>query len=124
MCKIAINKFEGEEICPMGFGSASDDDIKKAIYGGLLMSLASSLFYLLKGRMTGMSGLLPSIYKSDINNYWKIAMLASIVLTSGIISLGAIDGIKLDIKASDYTSNLSFIGFGVAGYLVGLGSYL
>lgn len=105
----------------MGYGAASDQDIKKAIYGGLLLSLSSTLFFLLKGRLTGMSGLLVSIYKSEINNYWRLGMILSIIITSGLLILFSSD---YEINLTSYTSNLSWIGFGVAGYLVGLGSFL
>lgn len=57
-----------------------------ALAGGLLISLATSLHLHLKGRITGMSGLMSGVVGSE-GRTWKIAMLSGMTITSCVFWL-------------------------------------
>ena len=59
-------------------------DITFAIFGGALISLATTLHLLLKGRVTGFSGIYFSLISFDKTFLWKLALLGAVMSTSAI----------------------------------------
>jgi hypothetical protein len=58
-------------------------DIANAIIGGLLIGVATTLHLLVKGRITGFSGIYYSLVTLDPNSFiWKLALMSSIVAVS------------------------------------------
>lgn len=61
-------------------------DIYLAAAGGLLIGIATSIHYLLKGRITGFSGIYYSLITMDKNSFfWKISLMSSVVLSSSLL---------------------------------------
>ena len=61
-------------------------DIYLAAAGGLIIGIATSIHYLLKGRVTGFSGIFYSLITFDKNSfYWKLSLMSSVVLSSSIL---------------------------------------
>lgn len=71
----------------MGLVGASNEEIVKAIIGGLLISLSSSINLIFKGQITGMSGALFGVLKKDDNFHWKSCLIFGMIATSGIFYL-------------------------------------
>lgn len=58
-------------------------DIANAFIGGLLIGAATTVHLLIKGRITGFSGIYYSLVTLDPNSFiWKLALMASIVAVS------------------------------------------
>lgn len=56
-----------------------------ALAGGLLISLATSLHLYLKGRITGMSGIMAGVIQKDASSSWKISLLTGMGITSCVL---------------------------------------
>lgn len=62
------------------------EDLYLAAIGGLLIGLASSLHYIVKGRITGFSGIFYSLISFDTNSFfWKLCLMSSVVLASTLM---------------------------------------
>lgn len=61
-------------------------DIMLAAAGGLLIGVATSLHYLVKGRVTGFSGIYYSLITADRQSFfWKLSLMSAVVLSSSIM---------------------------------------
>ena len=107
-----------------------------ATVGGLILGLSISLHYVLKGNVTGMSGILYGIL--SLNKSIPVTDLeelpSKLAILSGMLFAGAL---FFDIFSyntfNEFTpfgpqdridEKTSFLGFGIAGFLVGLGTKL
>jgi hypothetical protein len=59
-------------------------DISFALLGGALIGIATTIHLLLKGRVTGFSGIYFSIISYDKTFIWKLSLLGAIISTSAI----------------------------------------
>lgn len=58
-------------------------DIGLSTLGGIIIGIATSIHMILKGRVTGFSGLLYSIISFERNNFiWKLALILSVIASS------------------------------------------
>jgi hypothetical protein len=57
-----------------------------ALIGGLLISLSTSLNLCLKGRITGMSGLISGFIKNE-GTTWKVPVISGMCVTTCIVYL-------------------------------------
>lgn len=63
-------------------------DIGLAVIGGALIGIATSLHYVVKGRVTGFSGILYSIATYDLPSFfWKVSLMMGVVMASSIFYL-------------------------------------
>ena len=110
------------------------DEIIFALMGGALISLATTINFLLKGRLTGFSGIFFSLFGGAGSSlYWKLAFISGVINCSSLMFLKfGFDPIKPknansthNIYAFDHpvsgNSDLSIMGFLVAAFLVGTG---
>lgn len=71
-------------------------DIGLAVIGGALIGIATSLHYIVKGRVTGFSGILYSIATYDLPSFfWKVSLMMGVVMASSIFYLAYGYGIYL-----------------------------
>jgi uncharacterized membrane protein YedE/YeeE len=111
-------------------------EIISAIIGGTLISLSTTIHLVTKGRVTGMSGIFYSILSFDKKTIlWKSALIASMMMTSILIFLkqkqeqyyisNPSQLLFLDIFDDRKTfKDTSFLGYLIAGALVGIGTKL
>lgn len=60
--------------------SISSSDVGFAIFGGILLSISTSIHLYLKGRITGMSGIFYSIVTFDASSfYWKLCLFSGMI---------------------------------------------
>ncbi|CAD8098466.1 unnamed protein product [Paramecium primaurelia] len=107
----------------------NETDIGLAVIGGALIGIATSLHYVVKGRVTGFSGILYSIVTYDLPSFfWKVSLMMGVMMASSIFYLAygtekaIIDG---GTPAYDDLSILTQIGWGgaiIAGFCVGFGT--
>jgi len=70
----------------MVFWNASD--IGLGVIGGVLIGIATSIHFLLKGRVTGFSGIVYSIITFDLPSFfWKVSLMMGVVIASSIFFL-------------------------------------
>lgn len=63
-------------------------DIYLALIGGTIIGIATSTHYLLMGRVTGFSGIFYSLITFDKSSfYWKLSLMAAVMLASCIMFL-------------------------------------
>lgn len=97
------------------------NDYSLAIIGGCLIAFASSLNLLLKGRISGISGILFGVItREDI--LWKFCFMLGLLLSS-TFWITFLDSSDFD-SVDAFTGNLSLLGFVISGFLVGLGTKL
>ncbi|EAS05352.2 YeeE/YedE family protein (macronuclear) [Tetrahymena thermophila SB210] len=100
-----------------------------ALGGGLLISLATIFHLYMKGRITGMSGLLSGIIGNE-GSKWKISLLSGMAITSCVFWLifkfDPVNEGKTYIFSPPQAlvSSLDIFGFALAGLLVGIGTKL
>ncbi|CAD8165109.1 unnamed protein product [Paramecium octaurelia] len=105
-------------------------DIYLAAAGGLLIGLATSIHYLLKGRVTGFSGIFYSLITFDKNSfYWKLSLMSSVVLSSSLLFkyygfTPILEGASPSFDPINQISKIGYIGAAIAGFLVGFGTKL
>jgi hypothetical protein len=65
-----------------------EEKLHNAIKGGLLIALASSLYFILYGSILGMSGMIGSILKSGEKNnkYNKSLLLLGVIFSSALVN--------------------------------------
>jgi uncharacterized membrane protein YedE/YeeE len=91
-----------------------------ACIGGIIIAISSSLNLLLKGRITGISGIFFGIITfNDI--IWRFAFLLG-MLFSTIFFNNFIDNTNLKDTHTNFIKDLNFFGFIVGGFLVGYGT--
>ncbi|CAD8068430.1 unnamed protein product [Paramecium sonneborni] len=106
------------------------NDIQLAAAGGLLIGLATSIHYLLKGRVTGFSGIFYSLITFDKNSfYWKLSLVSSVVLSSSLLYKyygfnPILQGASSSFDSINSISKIGYIGAAIAGFLVGFGTKL
>lgn len=107
------------------------NDYGYAVFGGFLVSVASSLLFYLRGRTIGFNSMVFSIISCDKPSiFWKITMIASMILASGILwnsfHFSSVDSNTSAFFDSPYlmVSSLNIFGFGLSGFLVGFGAKL
>lgn len=62
------------------------DDVYLALIGGCLIGLATSLHYILMGRVTGFSGIYYSLITFDKGSWnWKLGLMSSVMLASSLM---------------------------------------
>lgn len=63
-------------------------DIGLGIIGGVLIGIATSIHFLVKGRVTGFSGIVFSIITYDQPSFhWKVSLMMGVIIASGIFFL-------------------------------------
>jgi uncharacterized membrane protein YedE/YeeE len=98
---------------------AISNDILMAVLGGAIIALATSLNLFLKGRITGISGIVFGfITLSDF--IWKSTFLLGLMWISTFFNV-FIEKNFVDSQAG-FIGGLSLIGFCLAGFLVGFGT--
>ena len=64
----------------------NSDDIILSILGGILLSFACTINYMLRGRITGYSGIYYEVITFNQDTlYWKLSYLSSIVIATTIM---------------------------------------
>jgi uncharacterized protein len=73
-------------------GYISGFNIGMAILGGFLIALSTSINLLLKGRITGMSGIFYSLVTFDKSSfYWKLSLVSGMLSAASILYLSCGD---------------------------------
>lgn len=94
-----------------------------------MISLATSMNLLLKGRITGMSSMIAGVISNE-GTTWKISVLSGMVITSSVswmfFGFDAYNNGKTHVfdPPASVVSKLDLIGFTLAGLLVGIGTRL
>ena len=72
-------------------------DLVSAFVGGLVIALATTINLSLAGRVTGISGILSSVYKFDAGSglEWKMSFIAGLLVPASLASLIFGDGVNL-----------------------------
>ena len=99
------------------------DKYINAVIGGVIMSIASSLHLLLKGKITGISGtFFKAITLGDFS--YNISFLSGMVLIPSLIRAFTNESFyrKFLEEPLEYVQSLSIIGFIISGFLVGFGT--
>lgn len=64
----------------------NSEDVYLALIGGVLIGVATSIHYLVKGRVTGFSGIYYSLITYDKSSfYWKLALMSSVALAGAVM---------------------------------------
>lgn len=100
----------------------SQDDYIRAAIGGAIIAIATSLHLLLKGRITGISGIYYGLIAKD-DFTWKFEFLLGYLLASSVFFTFFYNGAYLDSTTS-FLADLSIWGFLIGGFLVGFGTKL
>jgi uncharacterized protein len=89
-----------------------------ALIGGALIGLAVSLMLLFNGRITGISGILGSLYKPEANQVsWRVLFIAGLLAGGFLLRL-------IRPEAFIQESQAQIFDYVLAGLLVGFGSLL
>lgn len=94
-----------------------------AIIGGVLIAFSSSLNLLLKGRITGMSGILFNILTLT-DFFWRIVFVLAMLWVTSLLKISGPEKFELFENPQINTENLPLLGFIICGFLVGLGTKL
>jgi uncharacterized membrane protein YedE/YeeE len=98
--------------------------------GGILISISTSLHLLLKGRITGMSGIFFSLITLErASFYWKVSTVCGMLFAVSVLyNIWGLNEVVADVSIFDsksiMISDLSFVGFALAGFFVGVGTKL
>jgi uncharacterized membrane protein YedE/YeeE len=107
-----------------------------AAIGGILLGLATTLNYALRGRVTGMSGAVYGILTLHKCKFWliiedlheKLSIIGGMLVASGvffdIFGYGTINSLTPFGAAEKITTQTSYLGYALAGLLVGFGTKL
>lgn len=102
-----------------------------AVLGGALIAIATSLNLLMKGRITGMSGIFFGVITMDPKSaYWKVLYIATTFMTGLVVyQIAGFDKVGDDFPnffdhPAILIKELSKPGYFIAGLLVGLGTKL
>jgi uncharacterized membrane protein YedE/YeeE len=98
------------------------DDIIKAVVGGVLIALASSFNLLMKGRISGTSGIIFGILTNS-TPLWRWSFVLGLLLSSSY-TFNFIDKLNFFETSEKFLGDLSFGGFIFGGFLVGFGTKL
>lgn len=99
-----------------------NSDILNAVVGGAILSVATSAHLILKGKVTGMSGTFFNAMRMEDFNY-NMSLILGLLTTSTVVK-SFFDNENALEPGSVYLVNCSFIGFLIAGFLVGYGTKL
>ena len=86
-----------------------------AIAGGVLIGIAATIFLLVNGRITGVSGILGGLLRPSIPDIgWRVAFLAGLIIAPSLYAAFVyMPGLKID---ADYVTLF------IAGLMVGVGT--
>ena len=86
-----------------------------AIAGGVLIGIAATIFLLINGRITGVSGILGGLLRPSIPDIgWRVAFLAGLIIAPSLYAAFVyMPGLKID---ADYVTLF------IAGLMVGVGT--
>lgn len=103
-------------------------DFLLATLGGLTIALSSTLHFYLKGRVTGFSGIVFSLWSGkEGNNIWRWGIVLGLLLSSAfarIITLNSSNDTLFFESQKDYAKNFNIIVLILAGIFVGFGTKL
>ena len=97
------------------------------VLGGILITISSSLYLYVNGRIAGFSGMLWSVTQQDENKKDKGLFLLSMIITNAFVyTFNNLFNLKENLydPTSKQTNGVSFIGFVISGLLVGFGTKL
>ena len=101
-----------------------------ALFGGILISIATSFNLLFTGRITGMSGIYFGLINFDRNSFhWRSVFLFMMMITTILLwNLTGFENVlgfaPLFDQPAQLVKNLSRVGYFLAGLLVGTGARL
>lgn len=97
--------------------------------GGFILSLSCILHLLLKGRITGISGILYGMFinikaKTPNEFFWRFCFILGMLFTSSLFRFSLpLDSILFE-KPEKFLKGLSLLGYFISGVLVGFGTKL
>ena len=92
--------------------------------GGIIIGVATSLFLLLNGRITGISGIVKqSLSLQFKENAWRILFILGLVIGGYLVTFLLLETNVVNQQSAE-TYNLSFGKTVIAGLLVGVGTAL
>lgn len=100
----------------------TNGDIINAITGGVIMSIASSIHLVLRGKITGISGACFRCVKGN-DFYYNLSFILGLLSISTTAKCFYPSSTVFE-PTSAYLIDLSFIGFLISGFLVGFGTKL
>lgn len=107
-----------------------------AAAGGIILGLATSLNYCLRGKVTGMSGMVFGVISCNKGTLFthieeipeKISIIGGMMMVSGIFfdifGYGTFDGFTPYGPDNEIVASTSYVGYAFAGLLVGFGTKL
>jgi uncharacterized protein len=109
----------------------SSSDAGMAVLGGILIGISSTIHLLMMGRVTGFSGIFYSLITFDKHSFfWKSSLISGVLFAASVLmvsagtdKIGNTDSTIYDVPEINY-GGLSFIGYFIAGLLVGVGTKL
>ncbi|CAD8057137.1 unnamed protein product [Paramecium primaurelia] len=105
-------------------------DLFLSLIGGIMIGVACSLYYITKGRITGISGIYYGVITFKWNEfYWKLSILCSIVFSTGLMyqifgDERIMESSSLAFNDIPQITNLTNTIAGISGLLIGIGSKL
>jgi uncharacterized protein len=112
----------------MSLGTGTAHNYVAAIAGGVILSISVSLHLLLKGRVTGWSGIFNGLVTFDTKTlYWKSSIIAGLVIASSGAWLLYGSSVPLGNQylfesQEQFVSGSNFWAWFIAGLLVGIGT--
>ncbi len=89
----------------------------QALLGGLVLGAASSLLFVMNGRILGVSGVLGGALGGSPEKDWRLAFIVGLMLTGALVFF-------LDPASFENTLGRSLVALIVGGVLVGAGTQL
>jgi len=94
-----------------------------ASLGGLLIAVASTTNLLLKGRVTGFSGILYELWSgNEGNNTWRWALILGLFSSSSILRLASLENETFFENQENFSEDFSIPAIIISGLLVGFGT--
>ncbi len=102
--------------------SVSQEEIKKAVIGGCLISLSSSLNLLLTGRITGMSGICFKAVTAPSESFYRWCNILGLIFAASAYTY--LFGLSDHDTPQQFLGDISLPLFLIAGFMVGFGTKL
>ncbi|CAK75460.1 unnamed protein product (macronuclear) [Paramecium tetraurelia] len=105
-------------------------DLFLGFIGGIMIGVACSMYYITKGRITGISGIYYGVITFNWSEfYWKLSVLCSIVFATGLMyqvygDERIMESSSLAFNEIPQITSLSTTLAGISGLLIGIGSKL